>query len=419
MLTLALAMKNLGRNRARTALSLLAVALGVAIIVIARSYTEGLIDGLINNQIRVMSGHIRIMDPEYAQKERLLSLTMPVEGYEDAGLDQMLQELGGLEDVKVVSPRIRFGALVAKDQKTEGILGIGLDPQADDELANLSQYVEKGRWLEGGREVVVGTRLLNKMGLEVGDELTVVANTAFSSLKASSYKIVGEIESGLRYLDEGTLLMELGQAQSLLEMPGQVTEILLGLGDGGGGRAISVANTLEAWQEKTHGESRYTIVPWQKSSPLIESILMEQVIFNEIYVLIALLSAFVVFNTMMMVVNERRREIGMLKALGMTRREIIKVLMGEGLFISTVGGLIGMILGGLVTYYFSKNPIDIGAMMEGIDKSFLVLPKFTIPFDPVNLIYAFFIGVVVTMAAVYLPARRGAKMAPTEALRSL
>ncbi|MBO8126456.1 MAG: ABC transporter permease [Firmicutes bacterium] len=418
MKILALARKNLGRHRGRTILSLIAVALGVAIIIFTKGYTEGMINDLLNNHIRLMAGHVRIIHPEYQKKERLLSLTLPVEGYTDGGLDEMLAQLEEMPETRVVAPRIKFGALVPKDEKTEGVLGVAVRPQAEEELARISQYVGEGRWLQKGREVVVGSKFLQEMGLEVGDEITVVANSAYGSLRARSYRVVGAFASGLKYLDENTIYMTLPEGQDLLEMPGQATEILLGLKDGDAG-PIVFAEKYSRWQKEKYGQEVYTAVPWQKSSPLIETALIEKAVYHEIYLLIAVLSAFVVFNTMMMIVNERRREIGMLKALGMTRRQIIGLFLGEGLYISVIGGLMGVAIGGAATWYLSQNPLDFSAIMKTLDKNLLFYPKIYFSSNVADLFYAFFVGVVVTLIASFLPARRGSKLPPSEALRSL
>jgi ABC-type lipoprotein release transport system permease subunit len=142
-------------------------------------------------------------------------------------------------------------------------------------------------------------------------------------------------------------------------------------------------------------------------------------IFMIIYAFIALLASFVVFNTLMMVVAERTREIGMLTALGFTAASIKKLFLLEGSILAVIGSISGVILGGLANYAFSIHGIDFSEQMKVINQDFVMSPVIYTKFSFGDLAVGFMIGVIVTIIAAYIPARRAALLKPTEALRTV
>lgn len=412
-----IAFKNLFRSKMRTTVSIIAIAFGVMIVVFARGIVVGMIDSVFADHIQYNSGHIKIIDQEYLKKERLLSLQYPVDGFNGDNLDEMIMMLGNLKNVEMVFPRLKFAALVSTEEELVTMSGWGVNPEKELIYTNIGDYLKEGRMVQTGRpEIVMGTALLEKLAARVGDRVTILFNTAFGSLKGVTFEIVGRLETGLKLLNEAVFYLPLDQAQKFLEMDGQVTELLLFLPE-----REMVSGVLPEVREllKREGGEHYLALSYRETSDLIPLMDLSEVIFNFIYVFLVLLSCIVVINTMIMIIRERTREIGMMAALGLEKKEILSLFLIEGGFMGLIGSLLGALAGYFLTAYLGKVGFDYGQALAGMDADIL-LDTMIYPVSSLeNTIFAFILGTVIVVLACLVPARRAVKLEPTEAMRDV
>ena len=414
-----MAWRNLGRNPGRTVLSLLAVIAGVSAILLTRGYVDGIVDNMLNSSINLNSGHVRLIRPEYEVKERLLSLGYPL-GEQGKPYSRLIGEIRRQPGVEQAAGRIRFGLLlVAGEDRQEAVMGLGIEPEAEDRATHLSRYLRgrgEGRLPRMGRqEIVLGGRLLSKLGLRVGDKVNAVFSTSFGSFKIATFAVVGRLESGLRYLDESLAYLPLDTAMNLLDLEDAVTEIVVFGRDVGQTGALQ--RTLQSYL-KVSG-LKIKAVPWYQFNEMIAYVNKAKGIYLLIYLLIAFLASFVVFNTLMMVVAERTREIGMLTALGLAPGQTKQLFLWEGANVAVLGSLIGAALGGVGNWLLSRIGFDLTKMMNAFGKELLMPSVVYSKFNLFDILFSFVLGVAVTMVACYLPARRAALLKPTEALRTI
>lgn len=412
-----IAFKNLFRSKMRTTVSIIAIAFGVMIVVFARGIVVGMIDSVFADHIQYNSGHIKIIDQEYLKKERLLSLQYPVDGFNGDNLDEMIMMLGNLKNVEMVLPRLKFAALVSTEEELVTMSGWGINPEKELICTDIGNYLKEGRMVQTGRpEIVMGTALLEKLAARVGDRVTILFNTAFGSLKGVTFEIVGRLETGLKLLNEAVFYLPLDQAQKFLEMDGQVTELLLFLPE-----REMVSGVLPEVREllKREGGEHYLALSYRETSDLIPLMDLSEVIFNFIYVFLVLLSCIVVINTMIMIIRERTREIGMMAALGLEKKEILSLFLIEGGFMGLIGSLLGALAGYFLTAYLGKVGFDYGQALAGMDADIL-LDTMIYPVSSLeNTIFAFILGTVIVVLACLVPARRAVKLEPTEAMRDV
>lgn len=412
-----IAFKNLFRSKMRTTVSIIAIAFGVMIVVFARGIVVGMIDSVFADHIQYNSGHIKIIDQEYLKKERLLSLQYPVDGFNGDNLDEMIMMLGNLKNVEMVLPRLKFAALVSTEEELVTMSGWGVNPEKELICTDIGNYLKEGRMVQTGRpEIVMGTALLEKLAARVGDRVTILFNTAFGSLKGVTFEIVGRLETGLKLLNEAVFYLPLDQAQKFLEMDGQVTELLLFLPE-----REMVSGVLPEVREllKREGGEHYLALSYRETSDLIPLMDLSEVIFNFIYVFLVLLSCIVVINTMIMIIRERTREIGMMAALGLEKKEILSLFLIEGGFMGLIGSLLGALAGYFLTAYLGKVGFDYGQALAGMDADIL-LDTMIYPVSSLeNTIFAFILGTVIVVMACLVPARRAVKLEPTEAMRDV
>lgn len=411
-----LAKKNLFRSRARTIVSAIAIAIAVMAVVFLRGMINGMLESTFKNHIYYKAGHIRVIDKEYGLKEHLLSLNHSVDGFAGEGYREMVEKLKMIEGVQQVIPRLKFMTMIGSGDKLINVTGWGVDPEEEIKFTGINKLITEGRMIEtGAREIVMGAELLDKIGLQVGDKTTFLYNTAFDSLKASTFLIVGKIQSGLDLLNKGLFYIPIGLAQEILEVPEEVTELLIITSNYK--KVDSILYRVKELFYEQDLSKKYSIQLWNRDYDLVEIFIIAKAIYNFIYVFIIILACFVLINTLIMIVNERTREIGMMGALGLRTREILFLFAIEGIIIGILGSAAGAIIGGIMTKVFSIIGIDFSAALEGVSADLLFESVFYTVFSFENIVFAFILGVAVVTVACIIPARMAARLEPIEAMR--
>jgi putative ABC transport system permease protein len=413
-----LAAKNLFRHRLRTFVSISAIAISVMVVVFARGIIMGFVDNTFALHIQYKAGHLRIINKEYNMKERVLSLNYPVNGFHGEGVDKMMERLENLEGIDLLVPRIKFGAMASNEGKLVKMMGWGIDPQKEGQFTDINDMITEGRMIQAGkREVLMGAGILRDMERQVGDKITILYNTSFNSFKASTFRIVGKIESNLKLLENKLFYLPLDQAQDILILPEQVTELLLLTPNLNEVDKYIPGVRKEFEKEGVIGD--YSIIPWDKSDSMIQLMKIALNIYDIIYVFLVLLASFVVINTMIMIVKERTREIGMMSALGLKSQEILKLFLMEGFIMAVTGSFSGAILGGIITKVLATIGFDYTEAMSGMSEDMLMNTVIYPVFSFKNMVYAFILGIIVTTITAVIPARRAAHLEPNEALRNI
>jgi len=413
-----LARKNLSRSKLRTSVSIIAIAIAIIAVVFARGLIGGMIESTFLNHINYKAGHIRVVDEEYKLKERLLSLNYPVDGFNGEGITTMTEKLKDVEEVEQVVPRLKFAAVVSQEDELVRMMGWGVDPAEEIKFTNIDKSITEGRMVESGnREMVMGAGLLKKLKRGVGDKVTILYTTPFGSFKGSTFEIVGKIQSSLPMINDNIFYLPLDQAQRILEMPDQVTELLIITPDYR--KAASILPALNELFTREDKIGKYSLQLWNRDYELIGLFDMARNMYNFIYIFIIIMACFVLVNTLIMIINERTREIGMMTALGLKSREILYLFTIEGAIIGVIGSAIGAVLGGILTRVISVIGIDYSAAMEGMSADLMFELIFYPVFSLENIIFCFILGVLVVTIACIIPARKAARIEPTEALRQI
>ena len=413
-----LARKNLSRSKLRTSVSIIAIAIAIIAVVFARGLIGGMIESTFLNHIYYKAGHIRVVDEEYKLKERLLSLNYPVDGFNGESITTMNEKLKEVEGVEQIVPRLKFAAVVSQEDELVRMMGWGVDPAEEIKFTNIDKSITEGRMVEpGNREMVMGAGLLKKLKRGVGDKVTILYTTPFGSFKGSTFEIVGKIQSSLPMINDNIFYLPLDQAQRILEMPDQVTELLIITPDYH--KAASILPALNELFTREDKIGKYFLQLWNRDYELIGLFDIARNMYNFIYIFIIIMACFVLVNTLIMIINERTREIGMMTALGLKSKEILYLFTIEGAIIGILGSAIGAVLGGILTRVISVIGIDYSAAMEGMSADLMFESIFYPTFSLENIIFCFILGVVIVTIACIIPARKAAKLEPTEALRQI
>ena len=400
-----MAFRDLGRNKRRTILSALAVSVGMGLLLMMSGVLVGEMSGALRNTIQLFSGHIQIRSLTY--DENKISLKW----------DDLLENPQGLADtakgqypqIVDATPRLVASGIVTRGENSRGVQVIGLDPNA---AANqvYSQGLIEGDFLTADdREgILIGQPLADKLGLVVGEQINLLVNTSNGNVVEQLFTIRGIYTTNTFGYDESTVFLPLAKAQTITGVEDRASLIFIVLQDKE--QAPAVAEALQS--------STYTVVTWRDMNAMIVQFEDFANAYMSIFYLIVLgITATVVSNTLVMSVFERTREIGILAAIGMKGRRILAQFLTEAALIATGGVIGGIVIGGLLTYYFGVNgvPIDIGEMgITGILLNNRIYTVLTLD----NVIYLSILTYIVTIVASIAPARMAARMEPVEALHA-
>ncbi len=408
-----MAVRNLGRSKRRTVLTALSVCIAMLMVMFLDGFVGGFVQNLVTNFTKDDVGHIKVTTAAYRARERF----MPVAEYirDSARIAEAIRSMPELRgEVKTLAERIRFGVLLSSGPSTKSALCIAGDPVVEKGMLMLDRSIKSGGYITAPGEALIGAGIAKDLGFKVGDTLKVVTQKADYGLGFKRFKVAGIFATNVNSLDGNIFQIGLGDARELLGAEGGSTQLLVMLADYR--HSDAAAKKIRAGLEKA-GFAGLAVVPWTKSGSFAGLMLLMDKMFAWIYIIIAFLGAFVIANVMMMVVLERKKEIGILKSMGMPRREILYLFLVEGCLLGAIGSATGILLGLGLCVLFSKVGMDFSSAMA----------SFSWPMD--NVVYAtvslpdalllFALGVAVAAVISFLPSRKAATMDPIEAIRSV
>jgi len=423
---LKMAFRNIGRNKRRTMLSAVAISIAVMVIVFMQGYIGGMTDSMFDSLIKIETGHIEIAHPEYYDKKDMMPLEYMVGGYDNGDYRELFPVLESVDGVDIVVPRIKFGVLLSFQGRSQSALGLGIDAKTESKITAFDKIMVEGQYLgddENAKSVIIGKALADKLNIKMDDRLTILARTAYDSLKGMTFRVTGIFRYGISGLDSKLFYIPIGSAARLLEMGDGVSQLILMVGKPE--NADKLADVISAKLQdagKTaatlEGELPYEVVPWQRQGGFLSMIKSATSMYRWIYIFLLILASSVIINTTMMVIYERIREIGTIGALGMTRGQIVLLFVIEAIIISAIGSFMGTAAGGGLDFFFHKTGINIQALTGGsmdMPTTDIIYPRFGF----LLLVWSFLFGVVVASIAAFIPSRRAAKIEPVEALRGL
>ena len=357
-----LALKNLSRYRRRTVITSLAIAGGMALFIGMDSMLQSMADESYFNLAHYETGSAQIVAPGYWDEREQRPLDRTVE--EPEPLLESLRDAG-----IAAAPRVVFrGELVVRydpfpEDGTVRMDFIGVDPVREAEVFRLPEHIVEGRWLEAGSEEVLLSRwLAERLGAEVGYPVTVLTRTRDGFHQIIDLEIAGIYETPNPQLDRSTAYLPRAIADEYLEMDGAATSIVLSLGGG---------IPSEAAIEEARGAvdlSGLQLLDFDTLSAEIAGISETQRKVSAIFLLLlALIAAVGIVNTMLMAVTERRREIGMMRAIGLRDREIRGVFGWEAGGIAAIGAVAGIALGSLIVWFLASHGLDMRALVQDTD----------------------------------------------------
>ncbi len=405
-----LAWRNVWRNPRRTGLTVAATVFAVALLVMASALSTGMWDKIIDDTVGMASGHVTLTGPNYLEDRTLEQFT-----YLDATLQARLEENPA---VAGFAPRVNAFGLLSQGDVTRGVMVMGLDPRREETVSTLPNRIRSGRFLdaEGSKEIVLGERLAQVLGVGVGDEL-LLYSVAYSLESAYDlFRVVGLMGLPNSDLDRGLALITLADAQAFFVYGDRLSEIAIRAQDAGA--SSNLAEELGLSLDPKRAEAH----PWQEVMPdLAQSVVLDKAgMYGMIGILIVVVS-FGIFNTILMAVLERKREFGVVLALGLRPRAIFRIVYIESILLAGVGLVLGLLVAIPLALYLQTHPISL-ANNEEMVAAFEVVgaePLLSAKLVASNPLFSGLTILVVALVAALYPALRASRGKPVDVLRSI
>ncbi|MDH5762873.1 MAG: FtsX-like permease family protein [Nitrospinota bacterium] len=370
-------LKGIWRDKTRSLFPFLVISVGVTLLIYLLGFMEGIFAGMLDVSAHLDTGHLRFVNKPFYDEEHLIPLDRAL-----GGQNETLEWLRKNSDPRIEwSPRIRWGAIMdVPDEKGETrsqtpVVGVAIEMLAADSperiRLDLERSVIAGRVPSGPKEMLVGYKLAEALGLQLDDFVTLLGQNFDGGMATDNYKVVGFVRFGLAAMDKKMALIDLTDAQQTFYMEDMVTDFLGFLPREVGYKEYDVL--------KINIESHLALFKqnppknWAADDdPIILSILDQRnlrelavkfELVDEVVVgVFALLMILVLWNAGLLNGVHRYGEMGLLLAMGETHKKLIGLMALEAFMIGLIGSAAGCLIGGGLVYYLQ----EVGVSTHGI-----------------------------------------------------
>lgn len=417
MLTLKLAWRSFRRHKRRSIITVAAVSLSLAMMIIFVGIGDDGHARMAEIGIRMGAGHVLVQGKGYQAAETL--------DYLVPDPAKVLQQARALDQVDVAAPRVRAMGLLSTGDKSAPVLVSGVDPLLEPRVSHIP---EKKRWKAGAylrtraqmplknqpADIYVGEELAKTLELQVGDRTVLILSPKDAARPASAAFIVrGIFRTGISELDQAWVEVPLAEAQKLLKLGTQVTQVALLLKD------LNHTAQVTANLKAALPGDQLEILPWEEAlKELYDAIALDDAGLYIMMYIIFIIVAIGIFNTVLMSVIERTREFGVMMALGCNGRQLSAVVLTESAILALVSAVFGVAIGLSLHLWVASAGINMGAYAEDYQIAGIVMEGYIYSKLTVAVVVKWTLVVMglVVLSAVY-PAIRAARLKPLEAIR--
>ena len=404
---LKLAWLNIWRNKRRTIITATSVFFAVLLAIIFRSLTDGIYDNMIHNMVSYSSGYLQIHKKGYWDEQSIDNT------FEED--QQLYQEL--LKDPKVTDlmPRLQTFALASYSEKTKGVLVLGIDPDKEKEVHNLHNKIVAGAYIEGANDnaVVVGEGLASQLKLNVNDTLVLLGQGYHASSAAAKFRVKGLIKLGAIELNNNVVYMPLHQSQYMHGAENRLSSVSIMLE-----KTTDLEKLKHSLLQRINSDA-YEMMSWKEMMPEMDQFIEADSTGHYIIIgILYLIISFGLFGTLLMMIFERKHELGILIAIGMKKKLLALVLLLESIMISLLGCFTGVIAGILIIKWFTMYPIHLTGELKQVYEDYGIESIIYFSGHEKIFIVQTLIVLILSMLLAFYPGYKVMKLKPVEAINS-
>lgn len=403
-----IALRNVVRNRRRTLLTLSTIVLCVATTVIVRGVIGATTRSIVEGVTKGVTGDLQIYPPGYIDAVD----AVPLDRTFTAG-GEVEKVLSGLD--LVYSPRLRFaGMIFGKDDRSSFFTAIAIDPEMEAKVCpRLSDSaVVQGRFLEGRskKEVLVSRPFADVLGVAPGDTVAILGRSVHGSISAKELVVAGLFEPAVPDAGQKMIYVPIEVGQSFVDLPGAYTEI------------AASASTLERSEvllgelnaRFSEGETTAEVYFWTDTMKFFKTVIgFQDAMAQIVTVIFFIIATAAIFNTMLMAVMERIKEVGISRALGMRRRQVRRLFLTEGALLGLCGALAGVAIGTAFTAIAGE--VGLSFKPPGAAVPVVLHPSTTL----MTVAFVTALAVGTSVVAALQPAAFASRLRPLDALRKI
>lgn len=399
-----MAYRDLGRNRRRSIFTLIAVALGLALIIVLNGFISGVLESSLQNNIRLNTGHLQMRAAAYDEEK--LDLLELIDNPQ--AIAAQVQEMA---EVETATPVLWTSGVLSTIQESTGLRAAGIDPSSPFHDP-IRDGLVAGEFLtaDSRGEILVGQRLAENMGIGVGQRVSLAVGTASGQPDEGIFTVKGLFNTGFPSYDDNTVFISLPQAQAFTHVGEQASSIIIMLHQQDDTAKVAERVAMPG----------ITLLTWEELNAIVlQTATVGMNFYIILYAIVILVVAVVIANTLLMSVFERIREIGILAALGMKGGQIMLLILFEAAVLALVGIVIGIAVGSAGVAYLAAEGIYIGEASASMTEGFAIGTTMYARYVPANVIsLSIWMLAIILLVSLY-PARYAARQEPVEALHTL
>ena len=387
--------KGILRDKSKSLIPIAVISVGVMVTVMMSGFLNGIFSDVINQNAKLDTGHVKIMTKPYSENKEQLPNDLAL-----LEINELIDSLNYNYPDLIWTPRIKFGGIMdvpdalgnTKSQGPGMGLAMSLQNKESGELQRLqlNKSLKKGRLPERSGEIVLSDDYAAKLNISPGEKITFFGTTMEGSMVFQSFEMTGTVKFGSPLMDKGTFIIDIIDAQNMLDMENGTGELLGYFKDNkyDDQKALVVSENFNAKFQESEDEYAPVMVTLKDQNGLRESLDMGDA-FSGIFIFIFILAmSLVLWNTGLIGGLRRYNEFGIRLALGESKNNVFKLLLIEASVIGSIGSTIGTILGLIFCYYLQEVGIDIS---DDTANSTIIMPSVMRAYITPNL---FFIGFI-------------------------
>ena len=396
--------RNIWRNPVRSGVIIAAIAVGMFAGVFTTTFVKGWMNQRLEVGVETEVSYIQVHHPRFSDN---YDLKMSIENGK-----AISEKILSIEGVDGASPRIVLQSMVSSAETGTGVKIIGVEPEQEKTTSNLYTYISEGDYFESvsRNPVVIGQKLAKKLNVKLHSKIVVTIQDANGNITAGAFRICGIFDTGNNMFEEMNLFVRYSDLRNLISMNEGIAHEI----------TVHLAGQDKLDRVKSEIAAAYPVLEvqtWKEVTPELGYLNEIGDMYTYIFTVIILLAlGFGIVNTMLMVVLERIKELGMLMAVGMAKLKVFGMIMLETVLLTLTGGVIGIILGVVLTMITSNSGIDLSMYAEGLEDMGYAAHIYPVLETKMVIIIAILVILTGIIASVY-PARKALKYNPADALR--
>lgn len=364
-----IAWRNLWRNTRRTLITSASVFFGVFFAIFMTSVQKGSFENMIGNMARFYSGYIQIQHSDFKENPGVNnSFQMP---------NQLENSINTNKKITYSANRIQTFALASNETNSFPAIIFGVNPEDENSISQLSKHIEEGEYINSGsKDLMIGKVLANNLNLIVGDSLILLGQGYHGVTAVGIYKVAALLDFPLPDLSKQIIYMDLPNCQDFASINGLITS-----------NVIMVENTEDVHTVMKsllpYSGDDIVIYSWQELMPEILNLIEgKEASGAMVKSLLFMIIGFGVWATIMMMMHERKRELGVMIAIGFQKSKLLFMMLTESFLIGIIGIISGLAVSYPIMWYMFKNPIYITGDMAETYKSMGFEPKISFSVNP-------------------------------------